>query len=65
MNALAGTGDLARLALRRDRVRLSIWVLALASLTVGTAAAFVELYPTEASRLQFSLGIASNPALLA
>jgi ABC-2 type transport system permease protein len=65
VSALAGTGDLARLALRRDRVRLGIWVLALTSLTLGTAAAFVELYPTEGSRLQFSLGVGSNPALLA
>jgi ABC-2 type transport system permease protein len=65
VSALAGGGDLVRLALRRDRVRLAVWVLALTSLTLGTAAAFVELYPTEASRLQLSLGVATNPALLA
>jgi polyether ionophore transport system permease protein len=65
MSALTGTGELARLALRRDRVRLGIWVLALTSITLGTAAAFATLYPTTASRLQFALGVGSNPALTA
>jgi polyether ionophore transport system permease protein len=65
MSSLAGTGTLVRLALRRDRVRLTVWTVALAGLTLGTASAFVKLYPTAASRQQFGVTIARSPALLA
>ena len=53
MRSLAGTGTLVRLALRRDRIRLAIWVVALVVVTLGTASAFKALYPTTASRLPF------------
>ena len=42
MSALTGTGVLARFALRRDRVRLSVWVLALA----GSVAASIPPWTT-------------------
>lgn len=38
MNALAGTARLTRLALRRDRISLPVWVVALAGFTAGTTA---------------------------
>jgi ABC-2 type transport system permease protein len=65
MSSLAGTGTLARLALRLDRIRLAIWILAVTGVTVGSASAFLKLYPTVQSRLVFSAGIAGTPALRA
>ena len=47
MNSLTGTRALARLALRLDRVRLTVWVLGLAVMPMGTAANYFKLYPTE------------------
>lgn len=47
---LTGTAQLIRLNLRRDRVRLSVWVLTLVLSSAATAAAFADLYPTAASR---------------
>ncbi|WP_162599801.1 ABC transporter permease [Nocardioides solisilvae] len=46
MNALTGTGHLVRLVLRRDRVRLPLWVGGLTGLTVVSAAAVQDLYST-------------------
>lgn len=65
MSSLAGTGTLVRLALRRDRIRLAIWVVALVLVTLGSAAAFAALYPTVESRLPFARSVESAPALLA
>lgn len=65
MNALAGTGALVRLALRLDRIRLPIWILAIAGTVVATASSFEQLYPTVASRLQLSSGIVENPSMRA
>ncbi|MFI9237526.1 ABC transporter permease [Streptomyces sp. NPDC053079] len=47
---LAGTGTLLRLALRRDRVLLPVWVLALVLTVVATANTFATLYDTAADR---------------
>ena len=65
MSSLAATGSLVRLALRRDRIRLLIWVMALVLVVLGTASAFKALYPTPESRLPFARSVASTPALLA
>jgi ABC-2 type transport system permease protein len=62
---LVGTRALTRLILRRDRLRLTVWVLALSLLPIGTASAFAQLYPTEAERVQLVASVASTPALLA
>jgi len=64
MNAFVGTGALARLALRLDRVRLAVWVLAIAITPAATAANYMQLYPTERS-LQDVSGVISNPSLVA
>jgi ABC-2 type transport system permease protein len=61
-NALAGTGALLRLALRLDRVRLSVWVLAIALLPVGTAAQYKKLYPTQES-LEGVRAVIATPSL--
>lgn len=48
--AFAGTLVLARFIVRRDRVRIAIWLAALTMITVATAGSFVELYATEEAR---------------
>ena len=63
MNLFAGTGSPIRLALRRDRIRLAIWVLLLATLPVITAASFAELYPEAAAREQIAATLGSSPAI--
>ncbi|HEX5496264.1 MAG TPA: ABC transporter permease [Mycobacteriales bacterium] len=65
MSTLTGTGAMIRLALRRDRILLPVWVYGLTALVVGTAESFARLYPTVASRRQFATGIGSNPAVRA
>ncbi|MFO7250709.1 MAG: ABC transporter permease [Actinomycetes bacterium] len=63
-NALAGTGRLVRFALRRDRVRIPVWLAALTLGSVWPAAAFPELYPTEAAR-RTAMATMNSPAGLA
>ncbi|GAB3934350.1 hypothetical protein GCM10027614_07200 [Micromonospora vulcania] len=64
MTALTGTRALARLALRLDRVRLTVWVLGLAVMPMATAANYLTLYPTEAD-LRAVSGVLTNPSLVA
>lgn len=64
MTALLGTGALVRLALRLDRVRLPVWVLAIALLPAATAAQYRTLYPDEQSIRQVA-GVITNPSLVA
>jgi ABC-2 type transport system permease protein len=63
VTTLAGTGKLVRLVLRRERLRLSIWVVVLAGVPIITANAFIDLYPTEASRQMLAATVISSPAL--
>lgn len=65
MRNLAGTGRFLRLIIRRERVALPIWILALASLPAGTASAFAALYPTEAELSRAATAIGGNPAFVA
>lgn len=64
MSVFTGSGALLRLALRRDRVRIAIWLAALSLGTYGTALALVGVYPTEADR-QAAMATMSSPAGLA
>ncbi|MER5338361.1 ABC transporter permease [Micromonospora sp. NPDC002717] len=64
MNSLTGTRALVRLALRLDRVRLTVWVLGLAVMPMATAANYFKLYPTEES-LRAVSGVLTNPSLVA
>lgn len=65
MNAVAGTGALIRFALRRDRVRLPVWILLLGGVPGLTAVSFAELFPTEQARAGYAAAVSANPALLA
>jgi polyether ionophore transport system permease protein len=50
VSSFAGTSRLIRLALRRDRVRLPVWVLAIGLSLLGSVASFAQAYPTAADR---------------
>ena len=58
---LTGTGSLVALALRRDRVRLPVWVASLGLMTVYAVQALNALYPTAADR-QLRATLVSTPA---
>ena len=64
-NAFVGTGALVRLALRRDRIMLPVWILVFVAIAASSASATVDLYPTVESRVQFAASANSNPSLLA
>ncbi|MFG2831899.1 ABC transporter permease [Streptomyces sp. NPDC048434] len=62
---LAGTGALLRLALRRDRVMIPAWVLAL-GLTVATmGSSFEAVYDTAAQRAQLAASMNGNGSMRA
>jgi ABC-2 type transport system permease protein len=68
MSGFTGTGQLFRLALRRDRVVGTAWVLGLFVFAYSQAASIVSLYPTQADldRLARTAGgIGANPAVVA
>jgi ABC-2 type transport system permease protein len=64
----AGTGQLLRLAVRRDRVVGAVWILGLFVFALSQAASIISLYPTQADldRLaRTAAGIGANPAVVA
>ncbi|HEV8165402.1 MAG TPA: ABC antibiotics transporter, partial [Actinomycetota bacterium] len=63
MNALAGTGALTRLALRRDRVNLPAWLLGLAGFTAATTAMSASGFPTDDDLLQATRLMATSPGM--
>lgn len=74
MNALTGTARLTRLALRRDRVSLSFWVLGLAGFLAATTALWTSQFGDPADLLRETrvtatsagirmLGLASGPSV--
>lgn len=64
MTTLAGTGALTKLALRRDRIMLVVWIYAFAALAGASAYGFKKLYPTAAGREQFVATSNHSAALL-
>lgn len=50
MSSFTGTGAMIRFILRRDRLRLSVWTLALAGTTAVTVPTLDGAFPDEASR---------------
>lgn len=64
MSGFTGTGVLVRLALRRDRVRLLIWVLSLGVMMIYATQALDALYPTAADRQVRALLISSPAAVM-
>lgn len=64
MKTLTGTWRLARLALRRDRVKLTVWIAGIALMALGMASVMLSEYPNAAERVSAAMLIAHNPALL-
>ncbi len=64
LTTLAGTSALTKLALRRDRIMLVIWIYAFAALAGASAYGFKKLYPTAAGREQFVATSNHSAALL-
>ncbi|QHY97148.1 ABC-2 family transporter protein [Streptomyces sp. S4.7] len=62
--ALAGTGTLIRFGLRRDRVRIPVWVVALTLGTMSTVTEFKTLYSTAEERAT-AVSSMDSPAALA
>lgn len=62
-SGLAGTGELTRLALRRDRFGLPPAVYVIVALVAGTAYTFKKLYPTASGRAALAATGEGNPAL--
>jgi len=62
---LAGTRTLIRLAARRDRVILLVWLYALTAVVASTAYSLRGLYPTASERVAVAAGIGGNPSVLA
>ena len=61
----SGTGRLARLAVRRDRVLVAVWVLLLVGVCYASAAATASLYPSAGDRVAAAEGLDASPAIVA
>ena len=62
--ALAGTGALARLAFRRDRIMLPAWVYVITVLIASNSYSLGKLYPTATARAALATSGGRNPALV-
>ncbi|WP_418958265.1 ABC transporter permease [Streptomyces tritici] len=60
---LAGTFGLARLALRRDRLMMPLWVLVVGGIVAGGVGSLESLYGTEATREQLAASMNANSSL--
>ena len=61
---LAGTGALAKLAFRRDRIMLPAWVYVITVLVASNTYSLNKLYPTALARAALAAGGGHNPALV-
>ncbi|MFC4908445.1 ABC transporter permease [Actinomadura gamaensis] len=65
MTALAGTRELTRLAMRRDRIMLPVWVYLIVIMAASTVSSTKGLYPDTASRVKLAANTNDTPALVA
>lgn len=65
MTTLHGLGLLVRLVLRRDRLRLPVWLIAIGGTVAASAASLRPLYPTQQSIDDYARLFGDNPALVA
>jgi ABC-2 type transport system permease protein len=64
MTAFTGTGRLVRLALRRDRIQLSLWLIGLTLVQAFTISSIVGLYPDDSDRVALAISSARSPVSL-
>lgn len=65
MSALTGTWRLARFIVRRDRVRLAIWIVGIAALAYAQGISLHDVYPDQAAVQSYVDLFGDNPALIA
>lgn len=65
MSTVTGLGPLTRLVLRRDRVRLPLWVFGASTFLVASAISLPPLYKTQTSIDQYAALTRGNPAIVA
>lgn len=65
MNALTGTVELIRFIVRRDRIRIVVWIVAIVALLALTAAGITGLFPTQAALDQTAAASQHNSAAIA
>lgn len=61
MTALTGTRRLVRLALRRDRVLLPVWIIAISGIAAAVVRAYEATVPTVTDRVTTAMFSAGNP----
>jgi ABC-2 type transport system permease protein len=65
VSELTATPALVRFVLRRDRVHIAVWILAVGGLVLTTVASVKGIYPTQASLDRAALAIEGNAAVIA
>ncbi|MFE0640051.1 ABC transporter permease [Streptomyces sp. NPDC058877] len=65
MSALAGTGTLTRLALRRDRLTIPVWALVTGGMVASGAGTLDGLYGTAAERSALAASMTANSSMRA
>jgi ABC-2 type transport system permease protein len=65
MSATTGVLSLVRLILRRDRIALPVWILALVGITYATARAVTTTYNSPAEIASYGENLGSSPATIA
>jgi ABC-2 type transport system permease protein len=65
MTALTGTVELTRAIVRRDRIRILVWIVAIVVLAALTVAGIKGLFPTQASLDQTAAATQHNAAAIA
>lgn len=64
MSTLTGFGRLVRLILRRDRLRLPLWLVGLGGVVVASAASLPPVYPDQQAIDDYVRLFGDNPALI-
>lgn len=64
-DGFAGTGSLLRLALRRDRVVATVWILLFVIMAASSSSASQDLYTTLESRVRAANAVNDTPAMVA
>jgi len=65
MSGLTGVATLLRFALRRERVRIPVYLLLFTILVAQTAAQSESMFATRAARADYAATVAGNPGLIA
>lgn len=65
MSSFTGVGALARFALRRDRVRLVIWIVAMTVIAWVTVASIEDLYPDGRGLAEYEAIVEANQTVVA